>query len=60
MESWLPIAILALGFLGLLGLRAAFLLILRRGENTPRDRTQHWPQATVIKTRPQDPSEDPT
>lgn len=62
MESWLPIAILAAGFLGLLGVRVAFLLILRHGETGPRNRTQHWPQATVIQTRPPEtpqPTKDP-
>lgn len=62
MESWLPIAIIALGFLGLLGVRVAFLLILRRGETGPSNRTDHWPKATVIQTRPPEtthPTQDP-
>lgn len=59
MESWLPIAILALGFLGLLGLRAAFLLILRRGETGHRQPTARWPDATVIRTRTNDENTKP-
>lgn len=56
MARWLPIALLAAIFLGLLGVRVAFLLILRRGEASPKDRSKHWPQATVIKDRRQDPT----
>lgn len=59
MERWLPITILGAGFMGLLGLRVVFLLILRRDENPRRDRSRHWPDATVIPDqadgRPQDP-----
>lgn len=60
MERWLPIAVIALMFLGLLGVRVAILLILRRGETTgPRTTERRWPNATVIKTNPADkpPSE---
>lgn len=54
MARWLPIALLAAVFLGLLSVRVAFLLILRRGEASTKHRTKHWPQATVIKDRHQD------
>ena len=47
MERWLPIAILGAGFMALLGLRVVLLLILRRGETTPKDRTRQWPDATA-------------
>ena len=57
METWLPIAALGLGFLGLLGVRVAILLILRRGETrAPHDPSRRWPDATVIRTRPEDPA----
>jgi hypothetical protein len=56
MERWLPLVLLAAVFLGLLGLRVAFLLILRRGERGPRDPTRRWPDATVIRDRPENPS----
>ncbi|MCC5821913.1 MAG: hypothetical protein LAT64_01345 [Phycisphaerales bacterium] len=59
MEAWLPIAILALGFLGLLGVRVAFLLILRRTETNPKDRSPRWPDATVIRTIPNDENTEP-
>jgi hypothetical protein len=52
MERWLPIVILGLGFLGLLGVRVAFLLILRRGEtHRAAAPDRRWPEATVIRTR---------
>lgn len=58
MERWLPIAILGAGFMGLLGLRVVLLLILRRGETTPKDRTRQWPDATVIREQDKGPKED--
>lgn len=56
MARWLPIALLAAVFLGLLGVRVAFLLILRRGEtNNPNQARpdNQWPGATVIRTNPE-------
>jgi hypothetical protein len=50
----LPIAVLGLGFLALLGLRVAFLIILRRDEDRPRKTKQHWPDATVIRVEPEE------
>lgn len=59
----MPIAILGAGFMGLLGLRVVLLLVLRRGETPPKDRTRHWPDATVIPDqaadRPKDQPKDP-
>lgn len=44
--------ILALLFAGLLALRVAILLILRRPDRTPpKDKRNRWPNATVIQTR---------
>jgi hypothetical protein len=54
MERWLPLVLLAAVFLGLLGLRVAFLLILRRGERGPKNTKSSWPDATVIRTDPDD------
>ena len=45
------IAVLALAFSALLGVRIAILLILRRGESGPAA-ARHWPDATVIPDRP--------
>tara|TARA_R110000782_G_scaffold103991_2_gene191465 strand:- start:7215 stop:7397 length:183 start_codon:yes stop_codon:yes gene_type:complete len=59
-DQWLPIAVLGLGFAGLLGVRVLFLLILRRGEVTPKDTTRHWPDATIIPDRTQGRPNDPT
>ena|GEM_PF-6729345 len=58
MDQWLPIAVLGLGFAGLLGVRVLFLLILRRDEtNRPTDHSRRWPGATVIKTNLSDMSD---
>jgi len=59
MERWLPLALLAAVFLGLLGLRVAFLLILRRGERGPTSTKSSWPDATVIRTDPDDETTKP-
>lgn len=59
MERWLPLALLAAVFLGLLGLRVAFLLILRRGETGRTSTKSSWPDATVIRTDPDDETTKP-
>jgi hypothetical protein len=47
------IAVLALAFSALLGVRIAILLILRRGESGRAAPTaRNWPDATVIPDRP--------
>jgi hypothetical protein len=58
MERWLPIVILGAGFMGLLGLRVVFLLVLRRGETPSKDRTESWPTATVIPSQTNDTRPD--
>ncbi len=60
MEHWLPLALLAAVFFGLLGVRVAFLLILRRGETgTNSTKKSSWPDATVIRTNPDDETTHP-
>jgi hypothetical protein len=59
MERWLPLVLLAAVFVGLLGLRVAFLLILRRGERGPKNTKSCWPDATVIRTDPDDETTKP-
>ncbi len=55
----MPIAILGAGFMGLLGLRVVFLLVLRRGEVPPKSRVRHWPDATVIPDQTDDVQQSP-
>jgi hypothetical protein len=55
------IAVLALVFLALLGVRIAILLILRRDESgRPGSGANRWPDATVIKTHDTPPHENQT